>query len=245
LARPTFALRVRAEPSVDVIRGPRGWLKQGLCEFGLRCLDVHQESETKEAPMPVDLNDVKPNLAPPGVYCLEITIVPGNAGEGGYLRLAKNLRSLMLELICKIVGTEYAGHKIWDYITVEFDESNDQGLPPLDPNKLDNYRTSVRMGRTKLRAIIDSAYGLLPNDDSDAAKAKRKLSSYGELHGLKFYAQVEERQGRDGYGPSNCVDFVVTPDLPGYPQPSTPASKAVAPLKRTIAQDLDDDLPPF
>jgi hypothetical protein len=244
MARPTFVLRVQAEPGVEVIRSLRGWLKQGLREFGLRCLDIRQENKTqKEAPMPIDLNDAKPDeLLSSGVYYLEITVVPGRDGEGGYLRRAKNMRSLMLELIYKVVGGERAGFKIWDYITVDLDETDDPvNLPPIVPDKLSNFRTSVRMGRVKVRAIVDSAYGLLPNDDSDDARAKRKLNSYGELHGLKFYGQVEQRPGRNGYGPRNYVDFVITPDLPDYPQQSTQPTNAVVSLKR--AAPFDDEIP--
>lgn len=247
MVRPVFALRVSAEPHVDAIKALRAWLKRGLRDHGLRCIDVHEESETKEEVlMPVDLNDALDTLLPPGVYCLEITLVPGKAGEDGYLRLAKNLRSLMLELICKVFGDEhgeYAGYKIWDYITVELIE-DDSSLPALDNDKLNKLRTSVRMGRSKLRAILDSAYALQPNDDSDAAKAKRRLNSYGELHGLRFYAQVEQRPARDGFAARNFVDFVVTPDLPDYPGRSTAVvTGPAAPPKRTAAQDLDDEIP--
>ena len=191
--------------------------------------------------MAIDLNTVKPvrDLIPPGVYRLEITVKRGGAGDGGWLRLAKNQRSLMLELECKVVGGDYAGKKVWDYITVEFDETDALHLPPIDPSKLENYRTSARMGLVKLRAIIDSAFALDPNDDSFVAKEKRKLASYGDLHGLEFYAQVEERPGRDSYGPSNTIDFVITPDLPDYPHAD------VAQFKRTLEQEMNDAIPDF
>ena len=193
--------------------------------------------------MAVDLNDAETqrdrSLIPPGVYCLEITVKRGGAGEDGWLKLAKNLRSLMLSLECKVVGGDYAGKKVFDLITVEFDESDDLHLSPIEPSKLENYRTSVRMGRSKLRAIIDSGFGLDPKDDSFVAKEKRKLTSYGELVGLQFYAQVEEQPARDGYGPRNVIDFIITPDLPDYPKPS--ANTAVA-LKRTAAEDLNDEI---
>lgn len=197
--------------------------------------------------MPIDLNNIPQDdrsLAPPGVYQLEATVVRGDAGENGVLTLAKNGRSLMLRLLCKVFGGDYAGHKIWDYVTVDFDESDDPDLPPIEPDKLNNYRTSVRLGLEKLLAIINSAYALVPNDDSDAAREKRKLNSYDEVHGLKFWAQVEERPGRDGYGPSNVIDFVITPDLPDYPKRSAQAvTKAVAPPKRPLADDMGDTIP--
>ena len=42
MGRPVFALRVRAEPGVDVIRSLRAWLKVGLKTFGLRCVSIEQ-----------------------------------------------------------------------------------------------------------------------------------------------------------------------------------------------------------
>jgi len=193
--------------------------------------------------MAVDLNDAETqrdrSLIPPGVYCLEITVKRGGAGEDGWLKLAKNLRSLMLSLECKVVGGDYAGKKVFDLITLEFDETDSIHLSPIDPGKLDNYRTSVRMGRSRLRAIVDSAHALDPKDNSFVAKEKRKLMSYGDLMGLQFYAQVEEQPAREGYGPRNVIDFIITPDLPDYPKPS--ANTAVA-LKRTAAEDLNDEI---
>jgi hypothetical protein len=62
MARPVFALRVRAEPGVAVIRSLRGWLKQGLREFGLRCVSI--EEVTKEDEM-VDVRKYTSGLITP------------------------------------------------------------------------------------------------------------------------------------------------------------------------------------
>src|SRR5262245_5345220 len=199
MGRPVFALRVQAEPGVpSVIRSLRGWLKRGLRDFGLRCLDIYQEPEPeKETPMPVDLNDAEPQrdrtLAPAGVYTLKIRVKRNANDYGGdeWLRRAKNMRTSMLAMEYTIVGGDYAGKQILDWISVDHDTSDDPDLPPIEADKLDNYQTAVRMGRSKLRAIIDSAYGLQPNDDSDVAKKKRQLEDYGALTGLKFLAQVD------------------------------------------------------
>ena len=81
MGRPVFVLRVQAEPSVPDGPSPyqrlRGWLKRGLRDFDLRCLDIHQEPKTKEEKsMPIDLNDVQPDreLIEPGIYGLKIAV---------------------------------------------------------------------------------------------------------------------------------------------------------------------------
>jgi hypothetical protein len=41
--RPTYALRLRAEPGVDAVRALRAALKNMLRRYGLRCLSAHEE----------------------------------------------------------------------------------------------------------------------------------------------------------------------------------------------------------
>src|SRR6516164_7615230 len=255
-----FVLRVEARPGVpggpSVYQRLRGWLKYGLREFGLRCLDIHQEPKTnEEKPMPIDLNEVQPDreLIEPGIYGLKIAVKEGHGGKDGWLKLAKNQRSLMLELECKVTAavtkkgelteSEHNGKVVRDWITLEFDETDAIHLPVFTADELQRFRTSVRLGRKKLRAIVDSAYGLNPKDESDEAKEQRKLKSYDELNGLTFYAQIEERAGQGKYGPSNTIDFVITPDLPDYPKQE---NTAVAwPTKRSIDEELNDMIPNF
>src|SRR5262245_25274783 len=103
--RPTFVLRVQAEPGVDEIRSLRAWLKCGLRDFGLKCVSISEKSETyqqtqaQEVPiMPVfDHRNVEDRgTIPQGLYQFRLEILPGGAGEDGMLKLAKNLHSLML-----------------------------------------------------------------------------------------------------------------------------------------------------
>jgi hypothetical protein len=53
--RASYLLMVRAEPGVDAIRALRAWLKMGLRAFGLRCVEVREELQTKEAVMAIDM----------------------------------------------------------------------------------------------------------------------------------------------------------------------------------------------
>src|SRR5262249_1105594 len=146
---------------------------------------------------------------------------------------------------------DHAGRRVWDYIPVEIDESPNSDLPPIPTDALSKIQSRVRRGRAKLLALLNSASELQPNDDSSAAQKKRELDSYGAVHGLRFYAQVEEQAGSGGYGPNNRVDFIITPDLPDWPkQPAAGKAivKTVAPSmatspKRTVAEDLDDEIP--
>jgi hypothetical protein len=205
--------------------------------------------------MPIDLNDVPVDreLIEPGIYRLEISVKEGHGGTDGWLKLAKNQRSLMLQLECKVIdavtkkgehtSSEHAGKVVRDWITLEFDETDAIHLPAITVAELERYRTSVRLGRKKLRAIVDSAHALDPNDDSFVAKEKRKLASYDELNGLRFYAQIEERAGQGKYGPSNTIDFVITPDLPDYPKQGE--TGAVSFPKRSIDEELNDMIPDF
>ena len=206
--------------------------------------------------MPIDLNDVQPDreLIEPGIYGLQIAVKEGHGGKDGWLKLAKNQRSLMLELECKVTAaitkkgeltpSEHNGKVVRDWITLEFDETDAIHLPAITADELERFRTSVRLGRKKLRAIVDSAHGLDPKDDSFVAKERRKLQSYDELNGLTFYAQIEERAGQGKYGPSNTIDFVITPDLPDYPKQEDTAGAWPA-KRRSIDEELNDMIPNF
>src|SRR5262245_2439287 len=125
MGRPVFELRVPAERGVS--GGPsayqrlRAWLKRGLRDFGLECTSI--EEQTQETNMPIDLNEADiqrdRELIEPGVYGLEINVKEGHGGTDGWLKLAKNQRSLMLQLECTVINavtakgevtsSEYAG----------------------------------------------------------------------------------------------------------------------------------------
>jgi hypothetical protein len=242
MSRPTFALRIGAEPGIDATRSLRAWLKRGLRDFGLRCLDVHQE-QTGGSVMAINLNNVGTQrdreVIPDGVYALKAQVIAGGCGDDGLLRRGtKNKRQLMIELSCKVVGGEYDGAEIRDWPTVGIDESSDGGLPPLTVEQRKKLQTSLSIGLRRLKAIIDSAFRLDPNDLGGAAEERRSFESYDFFNGLQFWAQVGTRAASAQYGMSNQIDFIVVPGDPAYPD----ASKALAPRKGW-GEDLNDDIP--
>jgi hypothetical protein len=191
--------------------------------------------------MTIDLNDADPQrdqtLIDPGVYQLRIKVRPGGHGPGNVLRLSKSGHLQMLDLELVVVGGEHDGRKLYENIIVSFDDSGQNDIvPSLDPDQVRRYRTAVRIGLSKARAILESAHAIEPNDESESAKKRRRIEDFLEFDNLRFWAQVEIKAGGNGYGDRNFIDFVITPDLPDYPKQ---ASRQVVPL----AREMDDEIP--
>jgi hypothetical protein len=53
--RQTYLLTVRAEPGVDAIRALRAWLKRGLRDFGLRCVELQEDKQQRRMTMTMDM----------------------------------------------------------------------------------------------------------------------------------------------------------------------------------------------
>jgi hypothetical protein len=71
------------------------------------------------------------------------------------------------------------------------------------------------MGRSFIRAALNSARGVLPHDNSPQAAAARRIAGLGELDGLEFIARVDIE--KDGKGMDrNVVKLAVEPDHPEY-----------------------------
>ena len=257
MARLSFALRVRAEPGIDAIRGLRAWLKRGLRDYGLRYLEIQQVSNTENATMAINLNEADNQdraIMPAGPYWVKARIRPGQAGDDGLLRLAKNQYSLMLDLQLTVIDNdEWRGKQIFDLITcdlLDYEQNEDPlATPPLKGTNLANLQTSVRMGRSKLKAMINSAYGLRPNDDSDQARARRNIESFGVFDGICFMAQIEVQPARDSFKERNIVDFIIEPGDPAYRPRGSNSKQMVAASKPgpkpSLANELNDELPDF
>ena len=187
-----------------------------------------------------DADDQLP-VIPNGKYQLKVAIKRGGHGSDGMLRLASNLRGLMLECTYTVVNNdEHAGHKIWDYVTLEFDETVSPNLPAIESDRLDGYRGQVRRGRARVKASLNSAFGLDPNDKSEATQAKRNIANHGELTGLVFWGEINTKPAANGYGPRNALVRVIVPGDDDYPkEKEKEKARAVVPVEA----DMDDSIP--
>lgn len=138
-------------------------------------------------------------LIPDGVIvACHLTIRPGNAGEGGWLKRSKAGDSMALD--CEFTVTEgpHAKRKFWSLFTME--------------GTTEGHQKAADISASRIRAILESAYNIRPDDESDAAKSKRRIGSWADLDGIRFVAKVGIEKGKDGYKDKNSLAEVITPD---------------------------------
>lgn len=91
------------------------------------------------------------------------------------------------------------------------------------------------MGRTMIRAILNSARGVQPNDNSPQAAAARCINGFAELDGIEFIAKVDVEKDAKGED-RNVVKMAIEPDHKEYAsikssiQSSTSAPILAAPI---------------
>jgi hypothetical protein len=86
----------------------------------------------------------------------------------------------------------------------------------------------IEKGLSQLRAILESARNILPTDTSDAAKEKRKISSYKDFDCLEFLIKVGiETPKNPQYNKANSIQCVVTPDFKEYAEYKANAEESI------------------
>ena len=98
---------------------------------------------------------------------LQMTVRPGGAGDGGWLRRSADGASEGLDCEFVVVDGEFAKRKLWQLFTLH-------GTTP-------GHAEAGEISRNTLRAILESARGIKPDDKSEAAAAARKVASWARL----------------------------------------------------------------
>jgi hypothetical protein len=157
-----------------------------------------------------DLNDAgeqrSSDVVPANTICtLQLTIRPGGAGDGGWLKPSADGASEGLDIEFVVVDGQYAKHKFWQRLTLH-------GTTP-------GHAEAGGISRNTLRAILESARGTKPDDTSEAAQAARKTSGWADFDGLRFVAQLGVRPPKDGYPAKNTIMKVITPERQVWRKP--------------------------
>jgi hypothetical protein len=144
------------------------------------------------------------DVIPDDTICtVQMTIRPGSAGKDGWLTRAKNGNSEHLACEFIVVDGPYAKRKFWTRYTVEGTD----------------HATAIEISRKALKAMLESAYGIRPNDESDAARVARIPKGWADFDQLRFVVRIGVEPPKDGYAAKNTVKEIITPERQDWKKP--------------------------
>jgi len=157
---------------------------------------------------PYDYSDAPPprdfEVIPAGeIVTVSLHLRHGGAGEDGVLKRSKDGKCEMLDIEFAILDGKYKGRKFWQYMVVD-------GTEP-------GHAQAADITRGTLKAIIDAAKGLMPDDISVEARAARTVS-LKDFDGMCFMVKLGIEKGgprNDGSGnhaDKNVIGSVITKD---------------------------------
>ena len=169
-----------------------------------------------------DFNDAEQqqsfDLIPKGTVApVRMTIKPGGHDDaaqgwtGGYATQSFETGSIFLACEFVILDGEYARRKMWSNVGLQSNKGPAWG----------------NMGRTFIRAVLNSSRNIQPQDNSPQAAAARRIQGFNELDGIEFVARIDvEKDGRGEL--RNVVKMAVEPDQPDYSRGATSAAQRPA-----------------
>ena len=178
-------------------------------------------------------DDEKFELIPEGIYRLRARVKRGS--EGSALKTAKSGMQQYLELELTIESpVKFKGRKLWDRINCHYIGPEANNLPG-DQDEIERFRTSVRIGRSKLKGILESAHNIDPHDNSPEAQAKRRIANLLDFDLLSFVGKVVIEKGANGYRDKNVLQYPITNNMVEWPKVAPQRQPIPLKLPRQIA----------
>lgn len=114
---------------------------------------------------------------------------------GGYATRNEKTGAVYLDCEFTIIGGKYNKRKVWSLVGL---------YSPKGPKW-------AQMGRSFIRAALESARGVRPSDASELAIKARRINGLGDLDGLEFAALVEVQKAEEGtdYNDRNVIQTVL------------------------------------
>lgn len=115
--------------------------------------------------------------------------------KGGYATRSEKTGAVYLDCEFTVIGGKYSKRKVWSLIGLH---------SPKGPKW-------EQMGRSFIRAALESARGIKPQDASDNAMKARQIIGFADLDGLEFVVQIDVEKAEPGseYGDKNKVNNVI------------------------------------
>lgn len=146
------------------------------------------------------------DLIPKGTLVrVRMTIKPGGHDDpaqgwtGGYATESFDTGSVYLACEFVVLEGAFAKRKMWSNIGLQSRKGPTWG----------------QMGRSMIRAILNSARNVHPHDNGPQAAAARRIQGFNELDGIEFIARVDVEKDAKGED-RNVVKLAVEPDHKDY-----------------------------
>lgn len=162
------------------------------------------------------------NIPEGTVAVVVASIRPGGHGDDGILR-ASDSGATMLDFEFTIQGGDYDRRKIWNLYVVD--------------GHTEGHATAAKISKSALRAMLEAARNIKPDDMSAQAMEARKVNGYGDFNGLTFPVEIGLETGRlkdklsgpngERWPDKNVIRRIITPDMEEYSNPG--ASSAAKP----------------
>ena len=137
-----------------------------------------------------------PNRTPVKVH---MKIRPGGYNDeaqgwtGGYATRSETTGAVYLSCEFTVIGGKYNKRKVFSNIGLYSSKGPTWG----------------NMGRTFIRAALESRAGIRAEDMSERAMAARRINTIGDLDGIEFVALVEHDKPQEGYDAKNIIQSVI------------------------------------
>jgi hypothetical protein len=161
--------------------------------------------------MPFDYTDVPPpesTLIPDGTSAtVSIHIRPGGVGEDEMLKRSSSGECEMLDIEYTVVDGDHKGRKFWGNLIIN--------------GTSDGQKKMAIAHLNTLKAVLDSALGLHPDDVSAEARTARTVSVKA-FQGMNFIAKIgiekggAKKDGSGNYPDKNTLAGVITKDKTGW-----------------------------
>jgi len=120
---------------------------------------------------------------------------PAKGWIGGYATRSDTTGAIYLDVEYTVMGGKYNKRKVWSLVGLH---------SPKGPKW-------EQMGRSFIRAALESARGIKPADTSETALKARQISGFEDLDGIEFVAQIDVEKAEAGseYGDKNKINTVI------------------------------------
>lgn len=146
---------------------------------------------------------------------LVASLRPGGFGPGGWLKNTKAGDALMADFEFTIDGGSFDRRKVWGMYVVD--------------GETEGQKEAAAISRSLMRAMLESAFGIDPADDSPGAMERRQVSGWEAFDGLRFCGRLGIQRGElkdktngpdsERFADKNILREAVTVDNPKYMPP--------------------------